>query len=515
MLVSVTSHCLSLILRRRHYTTYDQSLRQLHLQYTKQQKYHQCIKTIEQMHRLPDMRVGATEAAAHLHALYRVGKYRQAIDIWHQYMGRKDIRHLFGQTHCYALRSAVALKLPQPVKQIYVGAMERVRKSEIKVLPALYWGILQKVTAVGGDLPSSGRERPWDPGRLGSDFIGRLLSDYSTIPEDRLLESKIQQIHIRALCLEGQWQTAHRMYQEYIENTLQRQWVLGELVLGLCTHRQYDLAYQLLNNFPEQTTYLWNIYLNGLSHSHQPASHDRIQQIIDNRINQPDLVTRTICLRSCFRFGHTSQGLRYFHRHFSEMCRDPVCWDILLRGLLSHADTKQQGLKWTNKLIDLGLSDGRLVETVIKYLLVDSQMADGKIAQWVEDKMDVDRKSLFSIIIDGLFKKQQPDLALQIYRQMGFSRHLWPTRSINCIVVGHLGFSEALQFISQHCPPQHQPAALLVLLQRCLQQNQWDQAWKLLKDPRASKYMFKTALQWTLSEKNWSQYRRLLDFIKC
>ncbi|KAJ2893484.1 hypothetical protein IWW38_002850, partial [Coemansia aciculifera] len=344
------------------------------------------IQTIDDMQSL-GLRVGATEIAAALFACNQIGHYSAAIDRWRAAisqlntaeeedktcsLGLLRVRHLFPQTHIYALTAAVALKSVGAVREVYHSAVR------LMDLPpaAFFWALFP---AYSEPLPtalvysSSGSDRAWDCSRLGSAFLELVQTDATRwAANDTKLHSRIVQALLRALLTEGHVHKATRLYDTVVaKKHLMTSWILCEMVAGLCRRSLLDDAHSVLCNAAQtnRTIHAWNTYLDGVASSMRRTQYSasrkrqqrhenraplsvlkRIQTCIDwleqSDGVKPDLATRSIWLRACFRATEWKRAYTYFRTHYDDMRNDIVCWDITIRGLFESGDIEAQKEGW-------------------------------------------------------------------------------------------------------------------------------------------------------------------------
>ncbi|KAJ2132148.1 hypothetical protein GGH17_003361, partial [Coemansia sp. RSA 788] len=188
--------------------------------------YAAIVRVVEDMYTW-NMRVGATEIAAHVFALQRLGRHEQAISRWRKCVdqnygtsgsepnGQPTVR-LFPQTHTYALDAAVALKNAYFVREIYETAIHVIDKPQDSNIEdrlsvsrrQLFWAIFPTNTceSQNADIQVvNGSRRTWDPARLGSVFLANVYKDACHwAGTDHELLSRIMMYLIRALFSEGQ-----------------------------------------------------------------------------------------------------------------------------------------------------------------------------------------------------------------------------------------------------------------------------------------------------------------------
>ncbi|KAJ2329218.1 hypothetical protein GGI00_003998, partial [Coemansia sp. RSA 2681] len=466
------------------------------------------VQAIDDMRRL-GLRVGATEIAAALYAHSQLGHYSATVDCWRVAVSQIyaadaesphsldfHIRHLFPQTHTYALTAAVALKSLRSVRDVYRDAMHLMDLSPNGPPAAFFWALFPAYSERSSTAAtSSGSDRAWDCSRLGSVFLEQVLSDAIkwTAGNDAKLLSRIVQALVRALLAEGRIHRATRLYDRVLaepQNTAPRMtsWILCEMVAGLCRHSLLDDAYNALCNAARthRTVHAWNAYLDGVANSMRPAQYSasgkrqqrdearaplavlkRMQTCIDwmekSDNVKPDLATRSIWLRACFRAAEWTRAYTYFHTHYEYMRSDIVCWDIAIRGLFEsgNVDAQREGWRLVSRLVSQidastgPTTDARLVETILLYLfpryrpsyqpppartLDQRTLAD--ILAWIETRMPQRRKITYAIVIGSLLATDQIARALEVYRAM-IRRKLWPSKSINCMLAKSLASSSS------------------------------------------------------------------------
>ncbi|KAJ2761306.1 hypothetical protein H4S06_001277, partial [Coemansia sp. BCRC 34490] len=530
------------------------------------------VQIVDDMRRL-GLRIGATEVDSCVYALSRLGSYDAAIDTWQRCAAALDSEHasvlaqhsikvMFPQTHTYALEAAVALRRTQLVCKVYrqgIGAMQTKRGSIVG--PALnaqpidasfFWCILSP------RLKASDATQ-WRPDRLGSAFLTQVYQDATAHASSNLrLRCRIAQHLLRALFAEG---LRHQAIQLYIElcnyrsehfyripqnctdsdsgcsGSIVTAEILCEVVGGLCRHSQLEEAYSTLCSADQnnRNIYTWNAYFDGLSNAIQTSKRMQDAVAVDNRKREmlemriremeeldgilPDIVTRTIWMRACFRCGDWVGGEKCFSENLETMSSDVVCWDTRIRGLLESTDKEAVGRGWrlvgdlVSKLDGGGdaahAMDGRLVETVLRRMLprVSSRprymspyevLETGEILrifEWAERNISADSGNLYEIIISSLICEDKIEEALEVHDTM-CRRGVWSPRSVNCMIVRALAMprasdagenegvaraiSRAEEFIVAKIPVQQYAAAYFILLKLALQNRDYGCAWRLV-----------------------------------
>ncbi|KAJ2349637.1 hypothetical protein GGH92_002475 [Coemansia sp. RSA 2673] len=499
------------------------------------------VQAIDDMQRL-GLRVGATEVAAALYAHNQLGHYSETIDRWRAAVSQLhvdagsmptdldlSVRHLFPQTHIYALTAAVSLKSLRSVRDIYRDAVRLMSEPPMTGPPAAFFWALFPTQA--GLRASSGSDRAWDASRLGSEFLELALSDAAKwVAGDTQLLSRIVQALVRALLTEGHIHKATGLYERVLaeprKTAPMTSWILCEMVAGLCRHSLLDDAYITLTSAAQAhcTAHAWNAYLDGVANSMRRAQYTatgrrqlrdeaRAPLAVLRRMEtcigwmeksngaKPDLATRSIWLRACFRAAEWKRAYAYFRKHYEVMKNDIVCWDIAIRGLFESGDIDAQKEGWrlvgclVRQADEGGPSvDARVVETILLYLFpryrpsyqpppartLDQQtLAD--VLAWMETRMPQRRKITYAIVIGSLLATNQIARALEVYRAM-VSRKLWPSKSINCMLAkslatGEQGVVAAARFVDDNFPPHHYAAAFAAIIKPLLLRQQYDDVW--------------------------------------
>ncbi|KAJ1881099.1 hypothetical protein LPJ71_010376, partial [Coemansia sp. S17] len=248
------------------------------------------VQAIDDMQRL-GLRVGATEVAAALYAHNQLGHYSETIDRWRAAVSQLhadagsiptdldlSVRHLFPQTHIYALTAAVSLKSLRSVRDVYRDAVRLMSEPPMTGPPAAFFWALFPTQA--GIRASSGSDRAWDASRLGSEFLELALSDAAKwVSGDTQLLSRIVQALVRALLTEGHIHKATGLYErvqaEPRRTAPMTSWILCEMVAGLCRHSLLDDAYITLTSAAQAhcTAHAWNAYLDGVANSMRRAQY--------------------------------------------------------------------------------------------------------------------------------------------------------------------------------------------------------------------------------------------------
>ncbi|KAJ1825718.1 hypothetical protein LPJ73_009184, partial [Coemansia sp. RSA 2703] len=299
---------------------------------------------------------------------------------------------------------------------------------------------------------------------------------------------------VRALFIEGDWQHALSYYSRLSEDISGAE-VLCEVIRGLCRRGMYDKAHAVLleANAQYRNLYIWNTYLDGLVGHPVDKIDATIKQMVEMHHIDPDIVTWTIWMRACFRQGDWRRAYRCFRENHCGMRADVVCWDTVIRGLLEcisrdSLEARVTGWQVVDEFIDLANQnalafDLRLVETILlhafprsgksargstAYDLLSKRALD-RVAKWIETNMSSTSKTTFAIVIGTLLQSGQFDSALELHQFM-VDKKLWPTRSINCMIVRALAISgseqktrkltamysdRAIDFISTRVPKQH------------------------------------------------------------
>ncbi|KAJ2370014.1 hypothetical protein H4S01_000647 [Coemansia sp. RSA 2610] len=552
------------------------------------------------------MRLGATEIAAHVFALQRLGMHTQAIDRWREGLHRcygdigsatgaraDKIRHMFPQTHMYALEAAIALRNARVVGDIYrqaIHAMTASRELDPKslkrvsaALPHLFWSVFpvraqQALINTRGPKAAvfsieSSADRAWDPARLGSALLASLYRDACEwASSDRRLLSRIMQFLLRALFSEGHRSRAMDLYIYLLHGAagsdsgrlVKAQMtpeILCEVVSGLCRHSQLDEAYATLMDAGREhrSIYVWNAYFDGLANAAFSSSLgseralERLRQAMRRMETadgvEPDIATRSIWLRACFRFGSWEAGEKYFCSNHAGMQLDVVCWDTVIRGQLTSPDPVAQKVGWQLvdelvKRVEAGTlaADARLLETVLQHILrhLYSHFAPAyapntdvvrRIFAWLAASLPQARHNTFAVVIGWLLAAGRMDDALELHETM---RHcaLWPSKSLNCMVVRAIAQQNAAQsveFIEGRLPRQHFNAAYFAVLKLAVQRRDYDEAWCIIdrhypeisaaatadspeySAPFPDATMYSTALRLTSENGDHRQHRLLLD----
>ncbi|KAJ2480412.1 hypothetical protein IWW56_002469 [Coemansia sp. RSA 2131] len=563
--------------------------------------YAAIVRVVEDMHTW-NVRVGATEIAAHVFALQQLSRHEQAISTWQKYVDQnygssesepdaQPTVRLFPQTHTYALDAAVALKNAHVVRGIYETAIHVIEKpqdsnAEDRLSVSrrrFFWAIFpakpsESQNVDGADSKvGNGSGRTWDPARLGSAFLANVYKDACHwAGTDHKLLSRIMMYLIRALFIEGQRRRAVDLYislidarktSNLIRPTVTRE-ILCEVVTGLCRNAQLAEAYKLLTLAPSEhrTLYAWNAYFDGLSNAiakpqHRMA-HVNVKQMALDRLRlairemetrdgiRPDLITRTIWLRACFRSGQWATGVEWFRSNFEMMQRDPVCWDTVVRGALGSPDFAAQETGWQligdivqraeNRVLGV---DVRMLETVLQCMLehlanVDAEFVPEeallrRILEWVEAKQPLARQPAFAITIKALLRANRIQSALDLHARMARGS-MWPAKSINCMIVAALAsdntsYATAREFIELNLPRQHFVAAYFVLLKRAAHAKRYTHMWNLFDThypeicvpqtttqpvyatPFPDAAMYNTVLRVTREYGDVHEHKRLLD----
>ncbi|KAJ2827158.1 hypothetical protein IWW50_002020 [Coemansia erecta] len=545
-----------------------------------------------------------------------IDRWRESME---RYYNRPDITpgdsadptgHLFPQTHKYALNAAVALKNAHIVRDIYRQAMLAMGKSREQELgksnrlsaarALFFWSIFpvrlrkalrQARIAEGADrsadVASDGTGRAWDPARLGSSFLAVIYKDACEwAGTDCKLLSRIMLYLLRALFAEGHKQQAMKLYIFLTEKRekggrsgrLVRADVgpeiLCEMVGGLCRHALPDEAYKLLvcARSEHRNIYAWNAYFDGLANSVGKPQRGKthafgaqkalealrlaISEMEETDGIEPDIVTKSIWLRACFRSECWEAGVQFFRRHYVAMQNDIVCWDTAVRGLLKSSDPAAQKTGW--QLIDelvqrvesgsLAIDD-RLLETVLLHMLrylaactgsayVPDKALIRRMFLWMEARLPLARQNAFAAVIESLLQAGQIDSALELRNTM-VSYSLWPSKSVNCMFVKAMatqnareGIAKATEFIESKLPRQHYNAAYFVLLKLAAQHRHYGEAWNIIGRhypgievaaaanspeylaPFPDAAMYNTALRLTKEHGDQKQHRLLLDRIQ-
>ncbi|KAJ2744620.1 hypothetical protein GGI20_002835 [Coemansia sp. BCRC 34301] len=567
------------------------------------------VQAIDDMQRL-GLRVGATEIAAVLYAHNQLTDYSATIDRWRaavSHIHTSDstsphsldlhIRHLFPQSHIYALTAAVALKSLRSVRHVYRDAVRLMDLQPAGPPAAFFWVLFPAYSdhqpSISSSSSSSGSDRAWDCSRLGSAFLEQMLSDATKwVANDAKLLSRIVQALIRALLTEGRINEAMRLYDSILAEPRKplapmTSWILCEIVAGLCRHSLLDDAYFALCNAAQNhgTVHAWNAYLDGVANSMRRAQYSasgkrqlrdearaplavlkRMQTCIDwmekSEAVKPDLATRSIWLRACFRAAEWVRAYTYFRTHYEVMRNDIVCWDIAIRGLFESGDENAQKEGW--RLVSClvrqtdansgPITDARLVETVLLYLfpryrpsyhpppartLDQGTLSD--ILAWIEARMPQRRKITYAIVVGSLLATGQVARALEVYRAM-VRRKLWPSKSINCMLAKYLatvhgeqwggGIAAAARFVDETFPPHHYAAAFTAIIKPLLLRQQYDHVWSImnrhypevnapatdrapaLSYPFPTHDMYSMALQAAAAHGDCEQHRLFLDRIR-
>ncbi|KAI8322207.1 hypothetical protein GQ54DRAFT_288442 [Martensiomyces pterosporus] len=578
------------------------------------------IQTVDDMRQL-GFRVGATEIAEYVCARNRLEQHAKSINVWRESVavtlrgsGQADsaaqkglVRHLYPKTHVYALGSAVALKDPGVVREVYDGAMRSMEmsrsskdnppKTPPKPTLSLFRSIFRtpskraRGVAVGTTpvQSSSGLDRVWDPARLGSGFLARVYDDAQRwVGSECELLPQIGQHILRALLLEGNAKRAIQLYESLSQsnqnvhsqhetaansNAAMTAGILCELVGGLCRLSRADAAYSRLIGAEKRyrSVAVWNVYFDGLyqfgnrnSGSQTGDPLERLRQAIRKMEEfdaiEPDVATRSIWMRACFRSGQWKNAAACFRTYSDLMCGDVVCWDILIRGMLGSDDPEAHKEGWElvgqltmRRLVPQPTIDARLVETILLHLFArlngspasasaPDEDAIMSAATWAESNVSLDRKNTHAIIIGSLLRAGQIDGALEIHKAMR-SRGFWPTRSINCMIVKALASQppqiqqshDVAEFIETCLPPQHLAAAYAIVLKLALGARNYEYAWSIMdkhypevssssslaaseqqrqsnsSSPFPNATMYHTALQMTKAHGDPGQHRRVLD----
>ncbi|KAJ2023247.1 hypothetical protein IWW57_004192 [Coemansia sp. S610] len=502
------------------------------------------VQVIDDMQRL-GLRVGATEVAAVLFAQNQLGHYSATIDRWRAAVSQLSldsksasaasdlsVRLLFPQTHVYAMAAAVSLKSLRFVRDVYRDSVRLMSELPMTGPPAkFFWALFPAQAESVAD--SAGSDRAWDASRLGSGFLELVLSDATKcVASDTLLRSRIVQALLRALLTEGHVHGASTLYDRVLAEPRRvapmTSWILCEMVAGLCRHSRLDDAYDVLINAAQEhrTTHAWNAYLDGVANSmcraqcstagkRQRREWARAPRAVLKRMKtcidwmekscaaKPDLATRSIWLRACFRAAEWRRAYAYFCTHFEAMRHDIVCWDTAIRGLFESGDTDAQKEGWhlVSRLIRLTDESGpsvdvRLVETILLYLFpryrpsyqpppartLDQQTL-AEVLDWMETRMPQQRKITYAIVIGSLLATNQIARGLEVYQAM-VRRQLWPSKSINCMLAKSLaseqGVAVAAGFVEEHFPPHHYAAAFTAIVKPLLLRRRYEDAWCVL-----------------------------------
>ncbi|KAJ2503173.1 hypothetical protein GGH96_000422 [Coemansia sp. RSA 1972] len=560
--------------------------------------YAAIVRVVEDMYTW-NMRVGATEIAAHVFALQRLGRHERAIRTWRKCVDQnygssesepdtQPMTRLFPQTHTYALDAAIALKNAHVVRGIYETAIHVIEKPQDSSAEdrlsvsrrRFFWAIFPAKPCESQNMViqvGNGSGRTWDPARLGSVFLANVYKDacYWAGTDHKLL-SRIMMYLIRALFTEGQRRRAVDLYislidarktSNLIRPTVTRE-ILCEVVVGLCRNAQLSEAYKLLTLAlsEHRTLFAWNAYFDGLSNAiakpQHGMAHVNAKQIALDRLRlairemktrdgiEPDLVTRTIWLRACFRSGQWAVGVKWFRANFDIMQRDPVCWDTVVRGALASRDVAAQETGW--RLIGdivqraesrvLGV-DERMLETVLQCMLEHLANGDAefvpdeallrRILEWVEAKQPLARQPAFAITIKALLRANRIQSALDLHARMARGS-MWPAKSVNCMIVAALAndntsYATARDFIEHNLPRQHFVAAYFVLLKRTAHAKRYTHMWNIfdthypeicvMQTPTQPVYetpfpdaaMYNTVLRVTREYGDVHEHKRLLD----
>ncbi|KAJ1862978.1 hypothetical protein LPJ57_006314, partial [Coemansia sp. RSA 486] len=564
------------------------------------------------------LRIGATEIAAHIYAHYSLGQFSSAIDLWREAVaaissGQKfnaespqpsSVRHLFPQTHVYALQAAVQLKNVNVVRDVYTMSVSMIkgaagaednaqcRSSVLALSQALFSVSKRAKTATGSDYP-------WDPSRLGYDFLHQIYikNEQRTSGPDQLLATRLLRCMIRALCLNGDCKHAMHIYLKHTASLENSRYgiapeILCEMVGGLCKHALVDEAHEILSEATSgsRSIYVWNTYFDGLVRHPQKTLKGRSVSLLErfqeavqdmHRIDgiEPDTVTWSIWIRACFQLGDWHGAYKCFRDYFAIMSRDVASWDTVIRGLFQSNSPEAHAVGWqlveefisisaTNPLRkDVGSStvvvaDSRLVETVLLHCFprfsdvkstyayeVLSKDAFKKVVLWIEAKVSPQRKISHAIIIGTLLKSGRIRAALDMHQDM-IDRQLWPTKSINCMIVKALVLAgsrrralgsaadatrDAEDFIERRVPKQHYAAAYLPLVKCAALDRRYVDMWVLINRhypwvvpkqeeeaaaaadtsrPFPDAAMYQAVLSATEATADWSENRRLLDKLR-
>ncbi|KAJ2818877.1 hypothetical protein GGI24_004961 [Coemansia furcata] len=555
------------------------------------------VQAIDDMLHL-GLRVGATEVAAALYAHNQLGHYPATVERWRAAVAQLlvhpgsssaepdlTIRHLFPQTHIYALTAAIALKSLRSVREIYRDAMHLMSEpSPATTGPpaAFFWALFPTQVALDND--SSSSDRPWDASRLGSAFLEQARSDAAKwAAHDTKLHSRIVQALVRALLTQGDVHSATALYERVLgeprKTAPMTSWILCEMVAGLCRHSLLDDAYDILTKAAQahRTAHAWNAYLDGVGNSMRRAQYTatgrrrlrdearaplavlkRMETCIGwmekSRDARPDLATRSIWLRACFRAGEWRRAYAYFRRHYEAMRGDIVCWDIAIRGLFEcgDADAQREGWRLVGCLVRQASgpsADARFVETILLYLFPRfrpsyqpppartlDQHTLSDILAWMETRMPQRRKITYAIVIGSLLATGQTPRALEAYHAMA-ARRLWPSKAINCMVAkslasGEHGVAGAARFVDEHFPPHHYAAAFAAIAKPLLLRRRYDDVWSVfdrhypeinalatdrappLACPFPTHHMYNMALEAAAAHGDCEQHRLLRDRIR-
>ncbi|KAJ1723004.1 hypothetical protein LPJ53_002622 [Coemansia erecta] len=497
------------------------------------------VSVVEDMRGL-GLRVGATETSAHVFACVRLGWNTRAIEIWRSsmdsvYSENRDgggneslantVHHMFPQTHAYAIQAAVAMKDAKAVREIYYRAIGALRESlrvsgdrpAQKALLTVFYALFPTLQDRRNGSKSSS-DRRWDPARLGSGFLEKVSNDVREWigKTDRQLYTRVAQYTVRALFIEGHWQYAVEYYSRLPEDTSGAE-VLCETVIGLCGRGMADRAHAVLlgTNMQYRNLYVWNAYFDGLVGYPIAKLDDAIKQMVETDHIDPDIVTWSIWMRACLRQGDWRRAYRCFRENHCNMRADVVCWDIVVRGLLGctssdSLEARVTGWQVVGEFIDLADGnimpfDVRMVETILLHAfprfrrtasdsmacdLLSKQTLD-RVTRWIESNMSKSSRTTFAIVIGSLLRSAQFDGALDLHQFM-VDKKLWPTKSINCMIVRALALAgseqksrvrtapyldRAEEFINTKVPKQHYGGAYLPLVKCAAQERRYADMW--------------------------------------
>ncbi|KAJ2780282.1 hypothetical protein GGI15_003589 [Coemansia interrupta] len=246
------------------------------------------------------------------------------------------------------------------------------------------------------------------------------------------------------------------------------------------------------------------------------------------------------------------------------MRADVVCWDTVIRGLLECVcsdglEARVTGWQVVGEFIELAdqhtlVFDVRMVETILLYAfprfgktdsgsaacdLLSSQALD-RVTKWIESNMSSNSKNTFAIVIGTLLRSAQFDGALDLHQFM-VDKKLWPTKSINCMIVRALALSEsehkgsertaayldrAIEFINTRVPKQHYSGAYLPLVKYAAQDKRYADMWGYMDSwypcVREDEFigmfpdsdMYQAALRSTEINCDWSVHRQILDRLR-
>ncbi|KAJ2855380.1 hypothetical protein J3B02_002199, partial [Coemansia erecta] len=542
--------------------------------------------------RLLGLQIGATEVASEIYAFHDLGRFSRAIDLW-----RENTAVIFSQhnrvaeeqieTHIYALKAAVRLKNVNTVRDIYTTLVNTIVKESsdaaeksqyISSMLALTWTLFPSLKRTKS---TTGSDYPWDPSRLGYAFLRKAylrISEMVDGSDQKMLAVRILRYMIRALCLNGDCKHALHIYLEYLDsrnskNKSAAPEVLCEMVGGLCKHGLIDEAYELLSNAGDvgsRSVYVWNTYFDGLIRHPQkilkentPSAFERLQNAMhimrDTDGIEPDTVTWSIWIRACFQMGDWHGAFKCFRDQYETMSRDVACWDTVVRGLFQSRSREAHAVGWqlveefiarssatpsqkdSNNSAAL-VADNRIVETVLLHCFPRFSEANSTYAY---EMLSGDTLKKVVSWIEANISPQRKIAALAMHQSM-IDRQLWPTKSINCMIVRALGLAGSSQkasqgstsdaikeadcFILHRVPKQHYAAAYLPLVKSAAQDGRYTDMWALInrhypwvpnKDavvdttrPFPDADMYQAVLSATEARADWSENRHLLDKLR-